>query len=346
MLRRTVLVLAAASALVAVPAVAALACGGLVAPGHAEVLEKATTLAAWHDGLEHYVTGFRFAGTASTFGYIVPLPSVPSKIQKGGDWTLERLEREISPPVPAPVAFAASAARDAVQVVQQVKIDALDITVVKGGGADVAAWAQRNGFPLTPDAPRVLGAYRAGVFALAKFDRTDAARRGLIEGQGETIEFTIPTPGPWIPLRILALGKVATEQVDADLFLLTDDAPSLHPGITSLTGMTIVHSGPASASLLRDLRSDRAMHWVPAHLWFTALKLHTPAGLMRYDLAADHGTALTSIGAASAGASSIWELVAALVVTGAFASLVAPFLGPRARRAQRVSSRPSPGSTA
>src|SRR5206468_6541182 len=93
---------AALAAVMLVPA-AALACGGLVAPGHAEVLQKATTLAAWHDGLEHYITGFQFAGSANRFGYIVPLPGVPTKIQKAGDWTLERLEREINP---APV-FAA-----------------------------------------------------------------------------------------------------------------------------------------------------------------------------------------------------------------------------------------------
>src|SRR5438045_3071933 len=55
--------------------------------------------------------------------------------------------------------FPAAAARasSAVQVLQQVKIDALDITVVKGGGPDVAKWAGKNGFDLTPDTPNVLG---------------------------------------------------------------------------------------------------------------------------------------------------------------------------------------------
>src|SRR5439155_439748 len=75
----------------------AFACGGLVAPGHAEVLEKATTLSAWHAGLEHYVTGFQFAGGAESFGYIVPLPGVPTKIEKGGDWTRARGPPSTSP---------------------------------------------------------------------------------------------------------------------------------------------------------------------------------------------------------------------------------------------------------
>src|SRR5436309_1349162 len=114
---------------------AALACGGLVAPGHAEVLQKATTLAAWHAGYEHYVTGFQFAGAASRFGYIVPLPGVPTRIEKAGNWTLERLEREVNPVRDfLALAAGAPAAKDAVQVLQSVKIGSLDIKVVRGGG--------------------------------------------------------------------------------------------------------------------------------------------------------------------------------------------------------------------
>src|SRR5947208_441566 len=256
---------------------AALACGGLVAPGHAEVLERATTLSAWHAGLEHYITGFRFAGNASSFGYIVPLPGVPAKIEKGGDWTLERLKREVNPPVASPQFALAAAARDSVQVLQRVRVDALDITVVRGGGPDVAAWAARNGFDLTPDAPEVLGGYsdKGAVFALAKFNALEATRRGLAEGQGTTIHFIIPTSAPWIPLQILALGKGRTELVDADLFVLTDQAPALTPAFWSVGGMTLKHYGPASDSLLADLRSDPGMAWVPGRMWFTALTLHT-----------------------------------------------------------------------
>src|SRR2546425_5411329 len=76
--------------------------GGLIAAGHEAVLVKATSLAAWHDGFEHYVSGFEFTGPATSFGYIIPLPGVPSKIQKGGDWTLERLQGEIGQGPPAP----------------------------------------------------------------------------------------------------------------------------------------------------------------------------------------------------------------------------------------------------
>src|SRR5947199_7815378 len=137
MLRRPLSLCALVFAFVIALPATAFACGGLVAPGHAEVLQKATTLAAWHDGLEHYVTGFRFAGSASSFGYIIPLPAVPSRIVKGGDWTLERLEREVSPVRFEALAADALAPRASVQVIEQVQIEALDITVVRGGGADV-----------------------------------------------------------------------------------------------------------------------------------------------------------------------------------------------------------------
>jgi len=42
---------------------------------------------------------------------------------------------------------------------------------------------------------------------------------------------------------------------------------------------------PANASLLSDLRSDKHMGWIPAHMWFTFLRLDVPAGDLDYDLA-------------------------------------------------------------
>ena len=332
MIRRAAFVLVACASLFGASAGAAFACGGLVAPGHAEVLQKATTLAAWHDGLEHYVTGFRFAGSASSFGYIIPLPAVPSRIVKGGDWTLERLQREVSPVRFETLAADALAPRASVQVIEQVQIEALDITVVRGGGADVAAWAGRNGFPLTPDAPTVLGSYRAGIFALAKFDRTEAAKRGLIQGQGQTIHFIIPTPGPWIPLRILALGKAGVERVEADLFLLTDAKPSAAPTFATLPGMSVVRSAWASSLLLHDLRSDRGMSWVPRHMWFTALRLNAPATLVRYDLSADGARAEAArLGSvpATPPVTPWWAYAVAAVLTAAMIGAVALLVRPR-----------------
>jgi hypothetical protein len=256
------------------------------------VLQKATTLSAWHNGYEHYVTGFQFLGAAKNFGYIIPLPGVPSKIEKGGGWTLERLEREVSPPAELDFAKAAAVPSAGVAILQRVTVDALDITVVRGGGADVAKWAAQNGFDLTPDAPSVLGRYssQGAVFALAKFNNDAAARLRVFAGQGTVIHFTIPMRAPWIPLRILALGKVKAELVDADLFILTDRMPQLAPTFFQVPGITVRQSGPASASLLSDLRSDRGMGWLPTRgMWLTALALHTTANALNFDLAIDGG---------------------------------------------------------
>jgi hypothetical protein len=336
MLRRLLSLSAFALAfLIALPA-AAFACGGLVAPGHAEVLQRATTLAAWHDGVEHYVTGFQFAGTAQRFGYIIPLPGVPTSIVKGGGWTLERLEREVSPVFAFDHLAAAAPSPERVSVLRSVKIGALDITVVRGGGPDVAAWAKANGFPLTPDAPQLLGRYaNAGaVFALARFDRVTAERQGLIQGQGEVIQFSIPMKAPWIPLRILTLGKVPAEAVNADLFVLTDQRPTFAPRLRDFIGMHVRANEPASHSLLADLRSDRGMRWLPASgMWLTALTLDTRAATVTSDLSIDGGGPVPAGGAeppapAAAPGSWLWLIAVGVLAMVAFVA-AGEIRGPR-----------------
>ena len=50
------------------------ACGGLVAPDGEVVLSRATTLVAWHNGIEHYLTTFQYQGNVSRLGLFVTLP--------------------------------------------------------------------------------------------------------------------------------------------------------------------------------------------------------------------------------------------------------------------------------
>ncbi|MGH2812900.1 MAG: hypothetical protein ACRDI1_09335 [Actinomycetota bacterium] len=76
MRRASVIALTSAFLLISAPA---WACGGLIGPNGAVNLVRTTTLAAYHDGVEHYVTAFTFAGIAEgSFGSIVPLPDEPS----------------------------------------------------------------------------------------------------------------------------------------------------------------------------------------------------------------------------------------------------------------------------
>src|SRR5204863_3904863 len=104
-----------------------LACGGLIGPNGAVNLLRTTTLAAYHQGVEHYVTAFQFQGGGGAFGSITPLPGVPSKVEKGGDWTLQRLIRETEPIDLRRVAAFDAAPASGAEVLMQVKIDALDV---------------------------------------------------------------------------------------------------------------------------------------------------------------------------------------------------------------------------
>src|SRR5437899_12705723 len=91
----------------------ALACGALISPNGTVQLGRTTTLAAYHDGIEHYVTEFTYQGGGAKFGSIVPLPAAPTKVIKAGRWTLQRLELEVNPPRFEALATAGSPARAA-----------------------------------------------------------------------------------------------------------------------------------------------------------------------------------------------------------------------------------------
>src|ERR671918_181885 len=80
-----------------VSAAPALACGGLVNPNGTVSLVRTTTLAGYRYGVEHYITSFKFQGGGAEFGSIVPLPGIPSRVRRAGDWTLQRLVREVRP---------------------------------------------------------------------------------------------------------------------------------------------------------------------------------------------------------------------------------------------------------
>ena len=225
---RRLFVVSAIAGLCALAAAApAFACAGLVTPGGNVKLVRAATLAAWADGNEHYVTSFTFEGGGAEFGSIVPLPGLPSKVERGGDWTLQRLEREVRPPAPrascGPNCESAAASPASAEEVYNTRIDALDITILRGGGAAVGQWARDHGFQLTPDAPEILDFYaaRSPIFMAARFNADAAKDRNQPQGEGTPIHLTIPMDNPWVPLRILGLGKAADDVINADVFLLT-----------------------------------------------------------------------------------------------------------------------------
>jgi hypothetical protein len=293
MKRLTTLMLAVAVVTVA-GAGPALACGGLVNPNGTVSLVKTTTMAGYRDGVEHYVTSFQFNGGGAEFGSIVPLPGVPSKVERGGEWTLQRLVEEVSPATRrfALLDAVAESAGASAEVILKTQIDALDITVLKGGGDAVGKWAEDHGFLLTPDTPEVLDFYaeRSPIFLAARFDPKEARERGQQVGDGTPIHVTIPTPNPWVPLRILGLGLGDNAPVEADVFLLTDNIPAMLPRPADEEqpeGMILERSERASDSLLADLRSDKGMEWIPDNMWLTYLRINEQAGDLTHDLALD-----------------------------------------------------------
>lgn len=296
-MRRLGVAAVAAAAFGALQASPGLACGALVDPNGSVHLGQATTLVAWHDGVEHYLTAFTYSGaSAADFGYIVPLPANPiSPVVEGGAWTLQRLEREVAPPLDQP-GFAASAAALAPEatVLQQVQVAALDISVIRGSGQGIVNWCARNGFVLPAETRDHLLRYArvTPYFLAAKYNLARARTQRLVSGEGTPVLITMRTPDLWVPLEVLAQDS---QPVDADLFLLTDSPLSTGeenvllptPGPVQLpgaSGFTLVKSEPMNGSLYHDLSTDRNMSWVWRNSTLSYLTLRAPGSSVNYDL--------------------------------------------------------------
>jgi Uncharacterized protein conserved in bacteria (DUF2330) len=299
----------------------ALACGGLVAPDGDVRLAKATTFVAWSAGVEHYVTSFAYTGAVVDVGWIVPLPAVPTSITEAGKWTLQRLEREFAPPAPSKdFALSASAGFPAAIVVEQVQVEALDVTVLKGSGQAVIDWCTHNGFLVSAEIQNHLLRYASTspVFMAAKYNTSIALQRHQAAGDGVPLQITMRTPQLWVPLEILAS---AGAPVNADLFLLTDRPLRTQSGIAVVSrasdgatvdgapGFTVAGAEPMGASLHRDLSIDRNMSWVRANGYLTYLTLNAPGARVTYDLGVDsnnvirlasYGTRIANLAGANA----------------------------------------------
>jgi hypothetical protein len=276
-------------------ALPAAACGGLIAPNGAIRLERATTLVAWHDGVERYMTSFSYNGEASSFGWIVPLPAVPEKVEEGGGWTLQRLFRETHPqPAILDLAFAGRAQATTADVLLQVQVRALDITVLRGSGQGVLDWAASNGFAVDAETRAHVLQYAKGspVFMAAKYNAERAAKQRLIFGDGAPVLITMKISHPWVPFEVLAAGQ----QVQADLYLLSDKpvntsewraligASGVGTNVQGAEGFSLAFQEKMTDNLYRDLSTDKNMSWVRRDSWLTYLTLNAPDDKVTYDL--------------------------------------------------------------
>jgi hypothetical protein len=272
----------------------ALACGGLIAPDGDVRLARASTLIAWHNGIEHYLTSFSYQGAEKNLGWIVPLPAVPERIVAGGAWSLQRLSIE-SHPQPFNLFVHTNAASSSAQVLQKVRIEALNVTVIKGSGEEIVNWASQNGFFLNDDTRAHLLAYAKGspIFMAAKYDTQFATQRHQLQGDGVPLLITMKTRHPWVPLEVLALDG---QQVQADLYFLTDlplnisdlnakiGQSAVGSDIPGAAGFKVAFQEQMPAQLYQDLSSDHNMGWVRPDSWFTYLSLDAPSEQVRYDL--------------------------------------------------------------
>jgi hypothetical protein len=294
MVNKLVPAAAATLALFLTQALPAAACGGLIAPNGAIRLERATTLVAWHDGVERYLTSFSYHGEASSFGWIVPLPAVPEKVEEGGGWTLQRLFRETHPqPAILALDFAAGKAQSA-EVLQQVQVRALDITVLRGSGQAVLDWAAENGFAIDDETHAHVLQYAKGspIFMAAKYNAGRAEQQRLLFGDGAPVLITLKIPHPWIPFEVLAAGT----QVQADLYLLSDKpvntsewralvgASGVGTTVQGAEGFSLEFQEKMPDSLYRDLSTDKNMGWVRKDSWLTYLTLNAPDDKVTYDM--------------------------------------------------------------
>jgi Uncharacterized protein conserved in bacteria (DUF2330) len=271
------------------------ACGGLIAPDGEVRLSRATTLVAWHNGIERYMTAFQYQGNVSRLGWIVPLPAVPLKIEAGGAWSLQRLEIETHPQRLVFGAEDTAASVPSATVLQRVTIEALNITVIRGNGPEILNWATSNGFILNSDVSNHLLAYAKGspIFMAAQFDTSAAKKRGEQSGDGTPILITMKTEHIWVPLEVLALDG---NQVGADIYLLTDKPvytsdlgaivgqSSVGSNITNAQGFTLAYQEKMNDSLYHDLSTDRNMGWVWPNSYMTYLTLDAPSDAVTYDM--------------------------------------------------------------
>ena len=270
----------------------ALACGGLIGRNGSVNLVRTTTLAAWHDGVEHYVTAFKFAGAGGEFGSIIPLPDVPTSVERGGDWTLQRLVREVTPVRNVrPGRVAGRVCRTPATRPRSCWRRASTPSTSpssRAGARRSASGPPRTASCSPPTPPRCSTSTPRA--ARSSWPPSSTARRlspeGVAVGDGTPVHLTIPTANPWVPLRILGVGLKPAERVNADVFLLTDKRPALLPG-NSAPGMVLDRQAPATNSLLTDLRSDKGMEWVPQSMWLSYLKIDAAPGQLTYDLAVD-----------------------------------------------------------
>ena len=169
----------------------------------------------------------------------------------------------------------------------EVTIDALDLTVLRGGADEVGTWATDHGFRLPPDAPEVLEFYaqRSPIFLAAAFDgeaaagpRPERRRRDAGPHHDPDRQPVGPAAHPR-PRQDRGRGRRG-RRLPADR-----PAPAMLPAPTGFNGMTLEHAPPASDGCSRTCGPTAAWNGCPSEAWLTKVALDAEAPQFGYDLA-------------------------------------------------------------
>ena len=229
----------------------ALACGGLIGPNGAVNLLRTTTFAGYHDGVEHYVTAFQFAGGGGAVRLDHAAARHPDERREG-----RRLD--------APAARSARRTRSSCEAFARRRraptrpgrrraAEGQDRRARHHGPEGRRGRHRRSGPRPTASASRPTRrrsstSTRSAARSSSPRRSTPMRRRRAASRSATARRSTSrsrPT-NPWVPLRILALGKTGGEPVQADVYLLTDHAPALLPAPTGSNGIRLDASEPAS----------------------------------------------------------------------------------------------------
>ena len=256
----------AAGALLVASAAPAGACGGLVGENGTIELVRTTTLAAYSDGVERYVTAFEFTGEGEEVGSIVPLPDVPTEVDRGPAtgrcsawprrWRRRRgpaRRRRRSPPTGP--ARRRGHPRDRDRRPRHHRAQRR-----RRRGRRVGASRTASSSP--PTRPRCSTSTPSAARCSWPPASTPSGPHELGPGRGRqhADHGHHPDRRPVGAACASSASASTATAVEADVFLLTDDEPELLAGGT---GLTLERSEPANDLLLDDLRSDVGMEWVP-----------------------------------------------------------------------------------
>jgi len=277
----------------------ALACGGPLSPNDSVHLTTAQTLVGWHNGIEYYMTNFAYSGEASKFGWVLPLPAQPQKIEEGSMSVFSDLSSEAAQGRSNRGWFSSgnyAANPGGAQVLQRKIIHSLNISIIQGNGLQIVNWARGNGFTVGAEtqAHLLMYARASSIFMAARYE-LPPAHQSQSQNQGESVPIllTMKTPSLWIPVELLATDG---GQTSANFYLLTDQPLVLSSwqsklglsptgeDIPGAPGLTVFYRERLPDTFVQVMASEANMGWIWQHAWFTELSLFAPAAQVTYDI--------------------------------------------------------------